>query len=152
MPNNLYPYYPVIVMLSIDGPGLGRRQRYSRGRLDEMGRRMVLNSAEVHTLVWGRGLGTRNWGAQAVFGEILAENTRGSFDYFTEPADLVDKLSKLGRNLANKHLLVSNRYRVSYQPPQNSSGQLSLGVVTSREGIDIFPTFDGNVPARMSEP
>lgn len=112
---------------------------------------MVLNSAEVHTLVWGRGLGTRDWAAQAVFGKILAENTSGSFDYFTEPADLADKLSKLGRDLANKHLLVSNQYRVSYQPPQNPSDQPSLGVVSSRDGIEMFPTFDGNISTRRPQ-
>ena len=142
-------YYPVIVMVSGDGPEVSTSQE---GRVEEMIRQMILNSAEVHTLAWGRGMTNRNGALQARLGEILAEQTRGSLDYFIDSVDLVNKLPELGRDLANKHLLVSNQYRVSYRPPPNPSAQPAVGVLIGRAGVNSILTLDGNVPARMSQP
>ena len=142
-------YYPVIVMVSGDGPEISTS---TEGRVEEMIQRMILHSAEVHTLVWGRGMGTRNGAVQSRLGEIMAEQTRGSLDYFVDSVDVVNKLAKLGRDLANKHLLVSNQYRMSYRPPQNPSPQPAIEVLIRRAGLNSILTLDGNIPARMSQP
>ena len=142
-------YYPVIVMLSADGVEGSSSQQ---GRFDEMVNRMIMNSAEVHTLFFVSGQGSGAAAIQVQIGEALAQNTRGSFERFAAASGFVNLLTELARDLANKHRMVSNQYRVTYRQPRNPSAQPAIGVATTRDGLNLIPTLDGNVPARMPQP
>lgn len=142
-------YYPVIVMLSADGVEGSSSQQ---GRFDEMVNRMIMNSAEVHTLFFVSGQGSGAAAIQVQIGEALAQNTRGSFERFAAASGFVNLLTELARDLANKHRMVSNQYRVTYRQPRNPSAQPAIGVATTREDLSLIPTLDGNVPARMPQP
>jgi hypothetical protein len=56
-----------------------------------------------------------------------------------------DMLPALGEEIARKHRLVSNQYRVTYAPPDGISSPTNMGISTSRVGIFLAPTLDGNV-------
>ena len=141
-------YYPVILTIATDGPD---RSRSQQGQLDRMVERMVENSVEVHTLLYvGHGLGARS--VAAGVGEALAPLTRGTFERFTVPTAVVERLEALGRDIARKHGFVSNQYRITYRQPRNPSSQPRIGVATERAGLQMLPTLDGNVPSRMPRP
>ena len=142
-------YYPVIIMLSADGVEGSSSQQ---GRFDEMVNRMIMNSAETHTLFFVSGNGSGAAAIQVQIGEALAQNTRGSFSRFATTNGFVNQLTELARDLTNKHRMVSNQYRVTYRQPRNPSAQPAIGVATTREGLNMIPTLDGNVPARMPQP
>ena len=141
-------YYPVIITIATDGPD---RSRSQQGRIDRMVERMVENSVEVHTLVYVGGmLGAGSMAAGV--GEALVPITRGSFERITVATAVVDRLTALGRDIARKHRMVSNQYRITYRQPRNPSSQPAIGVATEREGLQMLPTLDGNVPSRMPQP
>ncbi len=141
-------YYPVIITVATDGAD---RSRSQQGRIDRMVERMVENSVEVHTLVYVGGmLGAGSMAAGV--GEALVPITRGSFERITVATAVVDRLTALGRDIARKHRMVSNQYRITYRQPRNPSSQPSIGVATEREGLQMLPTLDGNVPSRMPQP
>ena len=138
-------YYPVIIMVGTDGADGSRSQQ---GRIDRMVERLFENSAEVHTLVLMTGrLGAGSMAAGV--GEALAPVTRGSFERIAVTSAIVDKLTALGSDVAQKHRLVSRQYRITYRQPRNPSDQPRIGVATERQGLQIIPTIDGNIPARM---
>ena len=136
-------------MVSADGVEGSSSQQ---GRFDEMVNRMIMNSAEVHTLFFVSGQGSGAAAIQVQIGEALAQNTRGSFERFAAASGFVNLLTELARDLANKHRMVSNQYRGTYRQPRNPSAQPAIGVATTRDGLNLIPTLDGNVPARMPQP
>ncbi len=142
-------YYPVIIMVATDGPD---RSRSQQGRIDQMVERMVENSVEVHTLLFVSGDGLGAGSMAAGVGESLVGVTRGSFERITVPTVIVERLETLGRDIARKHGFVSNQYRITYRQPRNASSQPAIGVATNREGLQMLPTLDGNVPSRMPQP
>ena len=138
-------YYPVIIMVGSDGADGSRSQQ---GRIDRMVERLVENSAEVHTLMLMTGrLGSGSMAAGV--GEALVPITRGSFERITVNSAIVDRLTALGSDIAQKHRMVSQQYRITYRQPQNPSDQPRIGVATERQGLQVIPTIDGNVPARI---
>jgi len=149
-------YYVVIVMLSGDGVD-GSPSR--PGHIEEMANRLLQHSVEVHNLLFASsqnsfqfrpyGLGTT--GIQGRLGDVLARNTRGSFEFFSIATAFATKLPEFGREFARKHRLVSSQYRITYRLPQNPSPQPFIGVGTSRDGIYMIPTLDGNIPTRMPQ-
>ena len=141
-------YYPVIITLATDGPD---RSRSQQGRIDRMVERMVENAVEVHTLLYVGGmLGAGSMAAGV--GEALVPITRGSFERITVATAVVDRLTALGRDIARKHRMVSNQYRITYRQPRNPSPQPAIGVATERDGLQMLPTLDGNIPSRMPQP
>lgn len=138
-------YYPVIIMVGSDGADGSRSQQ---GRIDRMVERLVENSAEVHTLMLMTGrLGSGSMAAGV--GEALVPITRGSFERITVNSAIVDRLTALGSDIAQKHRMVSQQYRITYRQPRNPSDQPRIGVATERQGLQVIPTIDGNVPARI---
>ena len=142
-------YYPVIIMVATDGADLSRSQQ---GRVDQMVERMVENSVEVHTLLFVSGNALGSGSMAAGVGQALVPVTRGTFERITVPSVVVERLEALGRDIARKHRFVSNQYRITYRQPRNASPQPAIGVATERAGLQMLPTLDGNVPARMPQP
>jgi hypothetical protein len=139
-------YYPVVIMVSADGTDNSSSQQ---GRVDRMIERMVENSMEVHTLLFISGGGFGAAAQQANVGNALVQITRGSFERIAVGTAIIERLTELGRDIAQKHRMVSNQYRITYRQPRNPSAQPAIGVATEREGLQMIPTIDGNVPARM---
>ena len=133
-------YFPVIVMVASDGPdGSNGRQR----RYDEALQRLVDNSATVHT----RMLSSGNQGAIAAqVGSNVGEVTRGSHESLAAGSAFVTMLPELGQDIARKHRLVSHQYRVTYAPPDGASDQPAIAIGTTRPGLNLIATLDGNVP------
>ena len=138
-------YYPVIIMVGSDGADGSRSQQ---GRIDRMVERMIEHSVEVHTLLLMTGrLGSGSMAAGV--GEALVPVTRGSFERIAVASAIAERLAELGRDIAQKHRMVSHQYRITYRQPRNASAQPRIGVATERQGLQMIPTMDGNVPARI---
>lgn len=136
-------YFPVIVMIATDGAeGSTGQQR----AFQQMGDRLVQNSATVHTRLLRTSSGTGAGGRATQVGTTIGEGTRGSFETLGAGSAWVTLLPQLGADIARKHKLVSNQYRVTYRPPDGASQQPSISVGTTRSGLQVFPTTDGNVP------
>ena len=141
-------YYQVVVMLSGDGlEGSTSHQ----GLVDEMVERMGVNSAEIHTQLFSE-VGARTTALQAQVGQVMADNSRGSFEVLALQSEFVDKLPTLGQDLANKHRLMSNQYRVVCRQPRDRSAQPQIRARITREDLTTILTLDGNVPARLPRP
>lgn len=133
-------YFPVVVMVAGDGPEGSTGQQ---PRFEEMLRRMADNAATVHTLMFSHG----NLNAlQVQVGENVSQVTRGSYESLTVDSAFLTALPALGQDIARKHELVSHQYRVIYAPPDGASDQPSISIGSSRRGLDLTPTIDGNVP------
>ena len=133
-------YFPVIVMVASDGPEGSRTQQAA---YDEMVERMIAASATVHTRMYTTGQGQ---GAQVPVAMNMSESTRGSYEAMAVSTGFRTMLPELGMEIARKHRLVSNQYRVTYAPPDGITSPSAMGISTSRVGIFLAPTLDGNVP------
>ena len=132
-------YFPVIVMVASDGPegSTSQQQAY-----DEMVERMVAASATVHTRMFSGG----GPGQQVAVAMNLRDATGGSYEALAIGTGFRTMLPELGQDIARKHRLVSNQYRVTYAPPDGISNPSAMGISTSRQGVNLAPTLNGNVP------
>jgi hypothetical protein len=134
-------YFPVIVMVATDGADTsGATPR----RYEEALRRLVENSATVHTLMLATA--GNQGGIASQVGANVAEVTRGTHESLAVASAFATMLPELGQDIARKHKLVSNQYRLTYKPPDDVSDRPSLSIAISRSGLKMFPTLDGNVP------
>ncbi len=133
-------YFPVIVIVSGDGPDGSEGDQEN---FDAAMQRLTETAATVHTRVLSHGNeGTR----QEQVGTYAAELTRGTYEVLDMPANFRTLLPALGETIAQKHALVMNQYLVTYRPPDNVSAQPGISVGSTREGLSLLPTIDGNVP------
>ena len=77
---------------------------------------------------------------------VIGEATGGSYKGLSSPNGYRTLLPQLADDLARKHRLVSNQYRLTYAPPEGASDRPAIRVLTTRTRINMFPTRDGNVP------
>lgn len=136
--------FPIIVMVCADGPDSSGSQQQ---KFETAMRRLVATSTTVHTRMLSHG----NEGAlQAQVASAAAESTQGSFETLRSGSAFRTMLPELAREIARKHELVSNQYRVTYRPPSGASAQPTISVGTTRAELRPVPTIDGNVP--VSQP
>jgi hypothetical protein len=134
-------YFPVIVMVASDGAdGSGATPR----RYEEALQRLVENSATVHTLMLSTA--GNQGGIASQVGANVAEVTRGSHQSLALGSAFTTMLPELGQEIARKHKLASNQYRLTYEPPDDASERPSISIAISRSGLTMVPTLDGNVP------
>jgi len=133
-------YFPVIVMVASDGPEGSSSQQ---GAYDEMLDRMTAASATVHTLMFTSGSPAQ--GQQVQIGMNLRNRTSGTYEALAISTGFRSMLPELGQNIARKHHLVSNQYRVTYAPPEGTTSVTAVRVSTSREAVTLTPTMDGNI-------
>ena len=134
-------YFPVIVVVSADG---GDSSSSQQGRVDNMIRQIQENAVEIHVLLFMSGDGQGAAAIQGQFGNVLGQNTGGSFETVTISSGFRGLLQDLGNQLATKHSLLSNQYRVTYRPPSESS-RPAITVVTTRPRVRMTSTLDGNI-------
>ena len=133
-------YFPVIVIVSGDGPDGSEGEQEN---FDEAMQRLTETAATVHTRVLSHGNeGTR----QEQVGTYAAEFTRGTYETSDIPENFRASLPALGETIAQKHALVTSQHLVTYRPPDNVSAQPGISVGSTREGLNLLPTIDGNVP------
>ena len=139
-------YFPVIVMVATNGPEGSGRVRDKPFR--EMMERLFANKAIVHTRLFTHSSvsSVKQGGGQMRWGIDIGEATGGSYTGLSIANGFRALLPQLAEDLARKHRLVSNQYRLTYAPPEGASDQSSVRVLTSRTGLTMVLTRDGNVP------
>ena len=138
-------YFPVIVMVATNGPEGSSRVRDKPFR--EMMERLFANTAIVHTRLFTHTSvsGVKQGGGQIRWGIDIGEATGGSYQGLSSPNGYRTLLPQLAEDLARKHRLVSNQYRLTYAPPEGASDQPAIRVLTTRGGVNMIPTRDGNI-------
>ena len=135
-------YFPVIVMVSTNGPEGSTRVRDRPFR--EMMERLLASSATVHTMMFTHsaisGAPQMRWGID------IAEATGGGYRGLSSANGFRTLLPQLAEDIARKHRLMSNQFRLTYRPPEGISERPSVRVLTTRTGINMVPTRDGKVP------
>ena len=135
-------YFPVIVMVATNGPEGSVRVRDRPFR--EMMERLLANRATVHTMMFTHpsvsGTPQMRWGID------IAEATGGGYRGLSAATGFRTLLRQLAEDLARRHRLVSNQYRLTYALPEGASGQPAVRLLTTRPGVNMMPTRDGKVP------
>ena len=127
-------------MVASDGPDVSNAQQQGY----EMAlQRLVVNAATVDTRMLSSG---NQDGVAAQVGASVGEMTRGSHEWLDLGSAFDTMLPELGQDIARKHQRVSNQYRVTYAPPDGASAQPAISIGTTRPGVSLTPTIDGNVP------
>ena len=138
-------YFPVIVMVATNGPEGSNRVR--EGPFNEMMQRLFANSVTVHTrLLSGSSIsGVKQGGDQIRWGTDIGDATGGTYEGLVSANGYRTLLPELAEAIGRKHNVVSNQYRVTYAPPEGVSEQPSVRILTTRAGVNMAPTLDGNV-------
>ena len=139
-------YFPVIVMIATNGPEGSSRVRERPFR--EMMERLMDNSATLHTRMYTFTsiTGVKQGGDQMRWGMDIGQITGGSYEGLSSALGFRTQLPELAEEVARKHRLVSNQYRITYEPPEGASDQSAIQVLTSRQDVNMVATRDGNVP------
>ena len=139
-------YVPVIVMVALSGSEGSSR---TRGRsMERTMERLNANAAAVHTLLFTNFYGVlgSQGRIQARWGAAFAEATGGRYQALADASAYRTLLPELAEDLARKHRLVSNQYRVTYKPPKDASDQPRIQMGSSRGALTAFPSTNGNIP------
>ena len=138
-------YFPVIVMVATTGPEASTQQRPRP--FERMMQRLLETQATVHTRMYAPAAGSwfQPHGDQVRWGIDISQATGGSYDSLSTGIGFRTQLPQLGHLIARKHRLVSTQYRVTYAPPDNASDQPAVRVGTTRAGLTVMPTIDGNI-------
>ena len=138
-------YFPVIVMVATNGPEGSSRDRDKP--FNEMIERLFANAATLHTrlFIHTSVSGVKQGGGQIRWGIDISKATGGSYQGLSSPNGYRTLLPELAEAIGRKHRLVSNQYRVTYAPPEGVSEQPSVRILTTRAGVNMAPTLDGNV-------
>ncbi len=139
-------YFPAVVMVATNGPEGSSRVRPRPFR--EMMERLIANSAALHTRMYTFTsiTGVKQGGDQMRWGMDIGRATGGSYEGLSSALGFRTLLPRLAEDLARKHRLVSNQYRLTYEPPAGATAQSVIRVLTSRPGINMVATRNGNVP------
>jgi hypothetical protein len=138
-------YFPVIVMVATsgeEGSNMERRRPFERMMLH-----LRDGKATVHTRLFAP-TSFRRQGrvSQIRWGIDISRATGGSYESLSVSSAFRNLLAELGRDIARKHRLVSTQYRVTCEPPDGASATPAIFVGTTRSGLDVLSTTDGNLP------
>ena len=139
-------YLPALVMVAVGGSEGSRRARGDG--IQRTMDRLYANAAVVHTLLFTApyGVGGTLGRAQATWGADFAAATRGRYEEMVVSTRYRTVLPEIAADLARRHRLVRNQYRVTYRPPEDAADQPRLQVGSARVGIAAMPTDNGNIP------
>ena len=139
-------YLPAIVMVAVGGAEGSRRARGEA--VERTMNHLYDNAAVVHTLLFTApyGVGRTLGRAQATWGSDFAASTRGRYEEMVVSTRYRTLLPEIAADLARRHRLTRNQYRVTFRPPEDASDPPRLQVGTSRVGVVAIPTDNGNIP------
>ena len=139
-------YLSAIVMVAVGGSEGSRRARGDS--VQRTMDRLYDNAAVVHTVLFTApyGVGRTLGRAQATWGSDFAASTRGRYEEMVVSTRYRTVLPEIAADLARRHRLTRNQYRVTYRPPEDASDQPRLQVGSARVGVVTIPTDNGNVP------
>ena len=139
-------YLPAVVMVAVGGSEGSRRARGDG--IQRTMDRLYANAAVVHTLLFTApyGVGGTLGRAQAAWGADFAAATRGRYEEMVVSTRYRTVLPEIAADLARRHRLVRNQYRVTYRPPEDAADQPRMQVGSARVGVVAIPTDNGNVP------
>ena len=136
-------YFPVLVMVTTDGDDT------SDGDQDAFARalgQLQTNGATLHTRLLATEDGNGSQSMQALVGSAGGKQMQGSYQQLMASTEFSTVLTALGQDIARKHQVVSHQYRVTYRPPSDASAQPAISVASTRDGLKVLPTLDGNAP------
>lgn len=139
-------YLSAVVMVAIGGSEGSRRARGDA--VQRTMDRLYDNAAVVHTLLFTApyGVGRTLGRAQATWGRDIAASTRARYEEMVISTRYRTLLPEIAADLARRHRLTRNQYRVTYRPPEDASDQPRLQVGSARVDVVAMPTDNGNVP------
>ena len=136
-------YFPVIVMVSTNGPEQSGQARQKPFR--EMMDRMFEARATINTILIQDPEARGNGGMQERWGIDLASASGGVYQSLISANGFRTLLPQLAGDIGRKHMRVNNQYRVTYQPPEGVSEQPSVRVLSTRPDARMWATRDGNI-------
>lgn len=139
-------YLPAIVMVAAAGSEGSHKARPKK--LVTMMDRLYENGAVVYTLLLSSpyGVGHTLGRAQSRWGADLAASTRGRYEQTVVSTRFRKLLPEVAADLARKHRLTRHQYRVTYRPPEDASDTPRVQVGSTRTGVVVTPTDNGNIP------
>ena len=128
-------YLSALVMVAVGGAEGSRRARGDG--IQRTMNRLYDHAAVVHTLLFTApyGVGRTLGRAQATWGADFAASTRGRYEEMVVSTRYRTLLPEIAADLARRHRLTRNQYRVTYRPPEDASDQPRLQVGSSRHGV-----------------
>lgn len=136
-------YFPVLVMVTTDGDDTSDSEQ--EAFVQALGQ-LQANGATLHTRLLLTEDGNGAQSMQALVGSAGGQQMQGSYQDLAASTEFSAVLTALGKDIARKHTLVSQQYRVTYRPPSDASAQPAISVGSTREGLNVVPTLDGNAP------
>ena len=138
-------YFPVIVMVATTGEEASTKER--QRPFERMMQHLRETKATVHTRLFAPTSLRRQTGVSQVrWGIDISKATGGTYKSLNVRSAFRSLLAELGQDITRKHRLVSSQYRVTYAPPDGASDQPAIFVGTTRPGLEVLSTIDGNVP------
>lgn len=135
--------FPVLVNLATDGDeGSDGDQEAFQAAINTMS----ANATTMHTRLLYTEDGNADTSLQAIVGATGGQVIQGSYEAIADVAGLTAALETLAQDIGRKHGLVSAQYRVTYNPPADVGPAPGISVGSSRAGLSLRPTLDGNIP------
>tara|TARA_B100001123_G_scaffold93739_1_gene107980 strand:+ start:4466 stop:5392 length:927 start_codon:yes stop_codon:yes gene_type:complete len=136
-------FFPVFVNLATDKD---EGSEGDQAAFEGMVNNVATNAGTVHTRLLYTEDGDADQSMQALVGPIGQQTPGGSYEAIADVTTLEANLTALAENIARKNGLVSVQYRVRYNPPANAGPAPNISVASTRVGLNLIPTIDGNLP------
>ncbi len=136
-------FFPVFVNLATDGD---EGSEGDQAAFEGMVNNMVTNAGTLHTRMLYTEDGRADQSLQAQVGPIGQQTPGGSYEAIVDVATLEANLTALAEDIARKNGVVGTQYRVRYNPPAGAGAAPAISVGSSRAGLNLVPTIDGNLP------
>ena len=136
-------YFPVFLNLATDGP---EGSEGDQAAFEAMVNNLVTNAGTMHTRLLYTEDGDADQSLQAQVAGIGQQTPGGSYVALSDAAELEASMRELAADISRKHGLVSAQYRVTYTPPSGSGPAPGISVGSTRAGLNLVPTIDGNLP------
>jgi hypothetical protein len=141
------PHFPVVVMISTNGPavGAGADRKFQR-----LVNQTIDKPATYHVLVWSS-TGTTSSGVtgaiQTIVGVRITDLTEGRYESLAVASRFEALLPEIGAQIAESHERQRTQLRVVYmRPPDEAPPQIGFGANILRPGLVGRLTFDGRMP------
>ena len=128
-------FFPVFVNLATDE---NEGSEGDQAAFEAMVNTVVTNAGTVH--------GDADQSVQALVGPIGQQTPGGSYEAIADVTTLEANMTALAEDIARKNGVVSVQYRVRYNPPADAGPAPGISVGSSRAGLNLIPTIDGNLP------
>ena len=128
--------WPVFILVM--GPGEDRSSFVTENEYAEFLEDLIARGATVHAVCLTAGGGGLTPGHAHSLAQNLADNTGGRFLTVAAPSGLVDALTQLAEHMNYHAYLVSSRYQIVHEVPDNPSGDVSVNLSNLTHKLELF--------------